>query len=159
MKNFYLILSFIGIISCDKESVEAPDANLFLGGWKLESTSINANSIILTDCEKESILLLYWFSKFDPFYNAEIYEFDVDDVGDCIITQEVIDASWVPLVNFDNSKKRIPEVKLKYIIENDTIALDMEREGELLTLKGQIRIDGEMANIYRTYRKLRQELK
>jgi len=158
MKKIYLLLTLICTLSCNKDNVESPDANLFLGVWKLESTSINDNSITLTDCEKESTLLLYWFSEFDPTYNADIYNYGTDDVGDCKVIQEVIDATWIPLVNFDDSNRRFPEVKLRYMIENDTIALDMERQGELLTLKGQIRIDGEMANIYRTYRKLRQDI-
>ena len=92
---------------------------------------VNDETIALTECENESTLISWWFSEFDPAcYNVDLSDCILDNKGDCLPSLIVINATWVPLVNVDDPNNLFPEVKLRFIVENDTIAIDMESEGE-----------------------------
>ena len=82
LKYFYLFIPCFVFLSCVEDDLpETQDPNLFMGVWNLESSMINNTAETLSKCDKESTLILFWFSEADPFYNAEIYTYQANESG------------------------------------------------------------------------------
>ncbi len=162
MKHFgYLILffAFATSLSCSEDDIpNTADPNLFLGVWKLESSLRNNVAQTLTDCDKESTLILFWFSQADPDYNAEIFRYEANESGDCVVAQQIINASWRPITEFDAEGGATSAVPLTYTVGDTLVRLELSIENDILTLQGEMPIDGEMVSMVKTYRQLRQEI-
>ncbi|MEM1257337.1 MAG: hypothetical protein AAGC45_10455 [Bacteroidota bacterium] len=158
-KHLFLFMALGALFSCSEDDLpETEDPNLFMGVWKLESSVRNNVAQTLTDCNKESTLILFWFSEADPNYNAEIHTYEVNASGECIVVQQIIDASWRPVTIFDAEGGATAEVPLSYTIGDTLVSLELSIENNILTLQGEMPIDGEMVFILNTYRQLQQEI-
>ena len=163
MKRLKYVYAFAVVgffFSCTEDDVpDTADPNTFLGVWKLESSIVNETAQTLTECDKESTLILYWFSEADPNYNAEIHTYQVNESGECGLVQQILNASWMPVTAFDSEGDSTRQVPLNYTMEDDTeIRLELGLENDFLTVRGEMSFDGEMVSITKTYRKLRQQL-
>ena len=160
LKYFYLFIPCFVFLSCVEDDLpETQDPNLFMGVWKLERSMVNDTAETLSECDKESTLILFWFSEADPFYNAEIYTYQANESGECVETQRILNASWVPSLTFTSDGNATAGVPLTYTLEDDMIIrLELGLEDELLTLQGEIPVENEMVSISRSYRKLRQQV-
>lgn len=162
MKNlsYYLVVLFFMIsVACENDDVSTPDPNLYLGTWQLVRSTIDNEGIVMNECNENSKLILYWFSESDPTSNAQLYDYELDENGECTISENVNDASWAPALIFDASGNSTPSVDLKFLSkENDTVRLELARNKELLILSGQLTMNGKLVTIQREYRKLRQQI-
>lgn len=160
LKHVYVLAAIGFFFSCTEDDVpDTADPNMFFGVWKLESSIVNGIAQTLTECDKESTLILYWFSEADPNYNAEIHTYEVNESGECVVVQQILNASWRPVTIFNGEGDATPQVPLNYTTEDNTIiSLELGVENEFLTVQGEMSFDGEMVSITKTYRQLRQQL-
>lgn len=163
MKNYPILRLFLSIVllqSCQQDDyLDAPDPNLFLGSWKLSSSVIEGvDSMEMSDCTKNSLLLLYRFSENNSTSNAELYDYGLNDMGECIVMQSINQATWASLRSISNQGDETLETTLQYITEQgETVNLTLESEGELLKVSGNMVIEDSDITINRTYRRLGQE--
>ena len=158
-KYLFLILAIGLVFSCsDDDRPQTEDPNLFVGVWKLESTVLNGSPQVLTDCDKESSLILFLFSEADPVYNAEVYVYEANENDECVLVQEIIEATWLPVSTFDANGIATPEVPLSYVLEDTPVRLLLSVDNNLLTVEGEMPMNGEMMTISKTYRQVRQEI-
>ncbi|MCE2613943.1 hypothetical protein LVD13_13275 [Flavobacteriaceae bacterium D16] len=163
MKNYSIIRLFVCIVliqSCQQDDVPStPDPNLFLGSWKLSSSTFDgAESMEINDCTKNSILLLYRFSEDNPSSNAELYDYALNETGECIVVQSIIQATWYSETTFTNTGNISQATVLRYITQQgETVNLTLERVGEFLTATGNATLNESDTTINRTYIKLGQE--
>ncbi|UJH67523.1 hypothetical protein [Allomuricauda sp. SCSIO 65647] len=158
---YCLILTFLmTLFACENnDDISSPDPNLFLGTWQLVSSTIDNDNIVLDECSENSKLILYWFSEQDPVNNAQLYDYILDENEECVIIENINDASWAPALNIDASGNITPTVGLRFVSkEKDTVLLELDRKDELLTLSGQLSVGGESVSIRREYRKLLQQI-
>ena len=160
LKCFYVFILCFVFLSCTEDDLpETQDPNLFMGVWKLESSMVNDTAETLSECDKENTLILFWFSEADPSYNAEIYTYQANESGECVVIEQILNASWAPSLTFTSDGDATAGVPLTYTLENNmTIILELGLENELLTLQGEMPVENEMVSISRSYRKLRQQV-
>jgi hypothetical protein len=163
MKNYAilrLLFCILLIQSCQQDdSPSAPDPNLFLGSWRLSSSVIDGvETTQISDCTKNSLLLLYRFSENNPSSNAELYDYALNEMEECVVVQSINQASWLTLTTYTNSGETSRATVLSYTTEQEeTVDLKLERVGEFLKVTGNMVINGSDTSINRTYIKLGQE--
>ncbi len=163
MKNYTILRLFLCMVliqSCQQDDyLSAPDPNLFLGSWRLSSSDFEGvESMEISDCTKNSLLLLYRFSENNPTSNAELYDYALNEMGECVVVQSINQATWNTLRTFSNQGDESLETVLQYITEQgETVNLTLERVGEFLKVTGNTVINDSDTSISRTYIKLEQE--
>lgn len=152
-----LFLCVVLIQSCSNDDFpEGADPNLYLGTWALSGATLEGgDSMELNDCTRESRLLLYRFSEDNPTSNAEIYDYELDEMGECNVVLSINQASWNSLATFSSQGDGSYETVLSYLSEQgDTVNLTLEREGEFLKVNGNAIIEGSDISISRVYVKV-----
>lgn len=163
MKNHAIIRLFVCIVfiqSCQHDDVPSTsDPNLFLGSWKLSSSTFDGvESMEISDCARSSLLVLYRFSENNPFSNAEIYDYALNEMEECVIIQSINTATWNTETIITNTGISGQETVLRYVTgQGETVKLTLERVGEFLTVTGNAIINERNTSINRTYIKLGQE--
>ena len=163
MKNYSvigLLFCILLIQSCQQDDPpSAPDPNLFLGSWKLSSIAFDGvESSEISDCTKNSLLVLYRFSENNPSANAELYDYALNEMEECVVVQSINQATWNTLTTFTNSGDTSRATVLSYTTEQEeTVSLTLERVVEFLKVTGNMPINGNDTAINRTYIKLGQE--
>ena len=162
MKNYAILRFFVCIVliqSCNQDDLPTTDPNLFLGSWKLSSIAFDGvESTEISDCTKNSLLVLYRFSENNPSANAELYDYALNEMEECVVVQSINQATWNTLTTFTNSGDTSRATVLSYTTEQEeTVSLTLERVGEFLKITGNMPINGNDTAINRTYIKLGQE--
>lgn len=159
MKDRFIrfLLCVVLIQSCSQDDFpEGADPNLFLGTWGLSSATLEGvDSMEMSDCTRNSRLLLYRFSEGNPTSNAEIYDYELDEMGECNLVLSLNQASWQSLATFTDEGAVTRATTLTYYgEEGDAVNLTLERDGDVLKVTGNAIINGNDTSFNRTYVKL-----
>jgi len=143
MKNYALLGLFVGIFliqSCNQDDSPTTDPNLFLGSWKLSSEAFDGvESTEISDCTKNSLLVLYRFSENNPSANAELYDYALNEMGECVVVQSINQATWWTLTTYTDLGDSSRATVLSYTTEQEeTVSMTLERVGEFLKVNGNM---------------------
>ncbi len=162
MKNYAFLSLFVCIVlsqSCQNDDYPETDPNSFLGSWKLSSAVIDGvESTDISDCTKNSLIVLYRFSENNPTSNAELYDYALNEMGECVVSQSINEATWNSETTFTNAGNNSQATVLRFAAnQGETVELTLERVGEFLKVTGNMSDNDGEININRTYIQLGQE--